>query len=59
MQRSTIQGWHNHNDYRDIKLCISIVTCMSDYRRGCGLDIEFIDSLQVVSTNNYIVISTL
>jgi hypothetical protein len=35
--------------------------CMSDYRRGFGLDIGFIDHLQVVTTNNYntIAISTL
>jgi hypothetical protein len=26
--------------------------CMSDYRRGFGLDIGFIDNLQVVTTNN-------
>jgi hypothetical protein len=38
-----------------------IVACMSDCRRGFGLDIRFIDHLQVITTNNYntIVISTL
>jgi hypothetical protein len=30
-----------------------IVTCMSDYRRGFGLDIGFIDYLHVVTRNNY------
>jgi hypothetical protein len=40
---------------------VNIVTCMSDYRRGFGLDIGFIDYLQVVTANNYntIAISTL
>jgi hypothetical protein len=31
---------------------IHIVTCMSDSRRGFGLEIGFIDHLQVVTTNN-------
>jgi hypothetical protein len=26
---------------------------MSDYRRGFGLDVEFIDLLQVLATSNY------
>jgi hypothetical protein len=30
-----------------------IVTCMSDYRRGFGLVIEFIEHLQIVTTSNY------
>jgi hypothetical protein len=36
-----------------LDLDIGIVTCMSDYRRGFGLDIGFIDHLEVVTTNNY------
>jgi hypothetical protein len=32
---------------------VNIVTCMSDSRRGFGLDIGFFDHLQVVTTNNY------
>jgi hypothetical protein len=35
-----------NNIYRNIY----IVTCMSDYRRGFGLYIGFIDHLQVVTT---------
>jgi hypothetical protein len=40
---------------------VNTVTCMSDYRRGYGLDIGFIYHLQVVTANNYniIAISTL
>jgi hypothetical protein len=32
---------------------LNTVTCMSDSRRGFGLDIGFLDHLQVVTTNNY------
>jgi hypothetical protein len=32
---------------------IHIVTCMSDARRGFGLEIAFIHHLQVVTTNKY------
>jgi hypothetical protein len=30
-----------------------IVTCYSDYRRGFGLDIGFINHSQLADTNNY------
>jgi hypothetical protein len=32
---------------------MNIVTCMSDYRRGFGREIGFIDHLHVVPTSNY------
>jgi hypothetical protein len=37
-----------------------VIMCMCDYRQGFGLDIRFIDYLQVVTTNtNTIAISTI
>jgi hypothetical protein len=35
------------------------VTCMSDSRRGFGLEIGFIDHLQVLTTNHYSAIAAL
>jgi hypothetical protein len=34
-----------------------IVTCVSDYRRGLDWMIGFVNTLQVVSTNNYYTIA--
>jgi hypothetical protein len=39
-------------------VAVRIVTCMCVYRRGCGLDIGFIDYLRAVTTNNYTAIAT-
>jgi hypothetical protein len=36
--------------------CVNIIACLSDSRRGVGLDIGFIDRLQVVITSNYNII---
>jgi hypothetical protein len=36
---------------------LHIVICMCDYRRAFGLEIRFIDGLQVVTTSNYNVIA--
>jgi hypothetical protein len=32
---------------------LHIVTCTSDFRRGFGLEIAFIDHLRIVTTSNY------
>jgi hypothetical protein len=39
------------------KHVIHIVTCISGYREGVGLVNNFIDHLQVVTTNNYYTIA--
>jgi hypothetical protein len=39
--------------FRIMRGTLNIVTCMSDSQQGFGLDIKFIDHLQVVTTNNY------
>jgi hypothetical protein len=46
--RSEVERLH----YEDEPVMMNIVACMSDVRRGFGLDIVFIDYLQDVTTNN-------
>jgi hypothetical protein len=44
-------------DARYMKLLIDNITCMSDSRRGFGLEIGFTQQTQVVTTNHYNIIA--